>query len=479
VDARVLVLAPDAPVHVPAAADKLNAGLMKTMNGKSSSIPNAPGIYHFPISENGNKKRVHLRIDADGSGVLLINASQIYHLNPSAARMAYLLLEGKSDRAVIRDISHVFDVKPKTAKGDLEGFKSNFLSIISPNENLCPVCDLEIDVLTPFSRHPSAPYRMDLALTYRCNNRCIHCYNQPDRIREELGNTQWKSVLDTTWNLGIPHVVFTGGEPTIIPFLPELVRYAENLGLITGLNTNGRKLSEKDFIDELVDAGLDHVQITLESHDEAIHDQIVAREGAWRETIQGIKNALGSDLFIMTNTTMLQINSPFLAQTLEFLAEMGVPTIGLNGLIYSGRGKSVDQGISENDLPELLDIAKTHIAKTDQRLIWYTPTMYCHFNPVESGLGVKGCTAALYNMCIEPDGAVLPCQSYYQSLGNILVDDWDAIWNHQLAVALRERKFAPAECHFCDLFDTCGAGCPLYLRENNLTKPQPVNALPF
>jgi len=454
----------------------MNAG---EINMKGNSSPTPPGIYHYPIEDNGSKKRVYLRVENDGSGVLLINASQVYHLNPTASRMAYQILEGKQDNAVIRDLIHHFSVKPKTAQRDLEQFKTNFTPIISPHENVCPVCDLEVDILTPFSRHPSAPYRMDLALTYRCNNRCSHCYNQPDRIREELDLEQWKGVLQKVWDLGIPHVVFTGGEPTIISFLPDLIRHAENLGLITGLNTNGRRLSDQDFVNELKSAGLDHVQITLESHDEKIHDQIVCAEGAWRETVQGLKHVLASDMFVMTNTTMLQSNSPQLAQTLDFLAKIRVPTIGLNGLIYSGKGATVGKGISENSLPDLLEIAKHHVAKTGQRLIWYTPTMYCHFNPIDSGLGVKGCTAALYNMCVEPDGAVLPCQSYYQSLGNITTDNWDAIWNHELAVTLRERKFAPKECHFCDLFDTCGGGCPLYLMENEEALPQPVIALPF
>ena len=476
----VPVPALDVPALVRAAGGKfLHAWITSEMNKKENSSHTPPDIYHYPITDNGSKKRVHLRVETDGSGVLLINASQVYHLNPTASRMAHQILEGKSDKAVIRDLVHHFSVKRETALHDLEQFKTNFTLIISPDKNICPVCDLEVDMLTPFSRQPSAPYRMDLALTYRCNNRCVHCYNQPNRIREELSLIQWKEVLQRVWDLGIPHVVFTGGEPTIISFLPDLIRHAENLGLITGLNTNGRRLCDLNFVDELKSAGLDHVQITLESHDETIHDQIVCAKGAWRETIQGIKNVMDSDLFVMTNTTMLQSNSPHLAETLKFLAELRVPTIGLNGLIYSGRGATVGQGISEEMLPDLLEIAKRHIAETGQRLIWYTPTMYCHFNPVESGVGVKGCTAALYNMCVEPDGAVLPCQSYYQSLGNITTDDWDAIWNHELAIALRERKLAPKECHFCDLFDTCGGGCPLYSRENENALPEPVNALPF
>ncbi len=136
-------------------------------------------------------------------------------------------------------------------------------------------------------------------------------------------------------------------------------------------------------------------------------------------------------------------------------------TVGLNALIYSGRGASVGTGLSEKELEPLLTTAKQITQKYSQRLIWYTPTQYCNFDPVELGLGVKGCTAALYNMCIEPDGAVLPCQSYYQSLGNLLENDWDKIWNHDLAVSLRKRHNLPEKCNDCSLLSECGGGCPL------------------
>ncbi len=55
-----------------------------------------------------------------------------------------------------------------------------------------------------------------------------------------------------------------------------------------------------------MDAGLDHVQITVESHDPAIHDRMVHARGAWKQTIAGLRNALDTPLFVMTNTTMLQ-----------------------------------------------------------------------------------------------------------------------------------------------------------------------------
>jgi radical SAM protein with 4Fe4S-binding SPASM domain len=66
-------------------------------------------------------------------------------------------------------------------------------------------------------------------------------------------------------------------------------------------------------------------------------------------------------------------------------------------------------------------------------------------------------------MAVEPDGSVLPCQSYYESLGNILKDPWDGIWDHDLCRRIRERKYLPEDCRDCELSDVCGGGCPLSL----------------
>jgi len=421
-----------------------------------------PGLHHYQREIDGYKTRLHLRIDPDGNGTLIINANRVIHLNPSAALMAYLSLEGLSKAKAIESIRSQFRVSKAEATNDFSLFISDFGEIIQPDT--CPVCALDnIEVTIPFSSRPTAPYRMDLAVTYRCNNDCSHCYNDRPRDFPEISTGEWKQILDKLWKLGIPHIVFTGGEPTLREDLPELVAYAESKGQITGLNTNGRRLSDENYVIELIKSGLDHVQITVESHYSGIHDQMVSRNGAWSQTIQGLKNVLDTPLYVMTNTTMLKENSCDLGDTLDFFADVGVPTIGLNALIYSGKGLSVGTGLDESDLPPLLVTARNKTTKNNQRLIWYTPTQYCHFDPAQLELGVKGCTAALYNMCIEPNGGVIPCQSYYQQLGNILSSPWDRIWNHNVSIALRERKYIADECKECILLPECGGGCPLVL----------------
>jgi radical SAM protein with 4Fe4S-binding SPASM domain len=436
-----------------------------------------PGIHHFQRQKGDEKTRIHLRLEADGYGLLLVNASRAYQLNPTAAQMAYLALNDTPHKQAAGEIQSQFHVSNTQAASDYETFLTQFQELIRP-DGACAICDLELETTTPFSARPSAPYRMDLAITYRCTNDCAHCYNERPRIREELTTQTWKTILERLWDIGIPHIVFTGGEPTLRPDLPELVAHAQKLGQITGINTNGRRLSNMDFVQRLVDAGLDHVQITLESHLADIHDSMVCSNGAWLDTTAGIHNVLATRLFVMTNTTLLKSNSPYLVETLQFLSQAGEPTVGLNALIYSGHGKDVGSGLAESSLPSLLEKARRFTDQHNQRLIWYTPTQYCHFDPVQMDLGVKGCTAALYNMCIEPDGSVIPCQSYYQPLGKILKDPWDSIWNHDLAISLRERRNLPQACQACSIVQECGGGCPL-ARQALSVVPQTVEPLEF
>jgi radical SAM protein with 4Fe4S-binding SPASM domain len=433
-----------------------------------------PGVRHYLREDGDSKNRLHLRVEADGHGLLLVNASRAFHLNPSATFMADLALREMAADQAVRAITRQFKVSTAQARQDYAAFLCQFSELIDP-DGACPICDLELETTAPFSARPSAPYRMDLALTYRCNNDCAHCYNARPRNYPELTTEQWKTTLSKLWDIGIPHIVFTGGEPTLRADLPELIAHAEKLGQITGINTNGRKLKDPDYLQRLVDAGLDHAQITFESHRPEIHDAMVNHRGAWEETLAGLKNALAGKLFVMTNTTLLQANAPYLEEQLEYMAELGIPTIGLNALIYSGRGANVGTGISEADLQPLLEIARRLTTQHSQRLIWYTPTQYCHFDPIQMELGVKGCTAALYNMCIEPDGSVIPCQSYYQSLGNFLEAPWESIWDHPLAIDLRERKSAPVACQTCSLLPECGGGCPL---ARQTATPVPVPAAP-
>lgn len=449
----------------PEVADNMDWKDLFTNWFEPRKISASPLMTTYKITQGDFRRHIHLRSDADGTGTLFIDANTVYHLNPIAAIFARGLLEERSDAAIIDQVITKFATGRADVQADLNEFKPTFDTLMY-DTGICPIHSLDLDLTNPFQTIPSAPYRMDMALTYRCNNDCAHCYNARERNFGEMSTEEWKTAIRKTHALGIPHVVFTGGEPTLREDLPELIKFAADLGLVTGLNTNARRLRDLRFAQLLADSGLDHIQITVESNDAEIHNRMV-RAKAFDQTIEGVRNALRTKLFVMTNTTMLQDNLASIPATLAFLAELGVPTIGLNALIYSGHGVSVGTGLRSDQLPEVLSVAVESTKRNGQRLIWYTPTQYCGFDPQSLDLGIKGCTAALYNMCLEPNGDVLPCQSYYTPVGNFLRDPWETIWRHPLSVSLRERADLPKKCSDCALLVECGGGCPLENQQKN------------
>jgi len=427
--------------------------------------PLTKGLYQYRTAPDAEEQfRLHLRVEEDGFGTLVINAAKVLHLNQTAAEMAKLLVEETPPEDAAKIIARRYHVKRKQALEDYVDLREKVF-LLSRTDEVCPITYLNVERIDPFQTPASAPYRMDLALTYRCNNKCGHCYVGRSPDFPELSLEEWKQVIDRCWEVGIPHITFTGGEATLVPYLRELVEYAEDVGLVTGLLTNGRRLSDRAFLDGLLEAGLDHIQITIESHDEAVHDQMVCAEGAWRETVEGIKNSVDADVYLMTNTTLTDLNSAQIEETIDFIAGLGVPTVACNGLIYAGKGRDVGIGIPEADLEPIMERVAERAEDLELRLIWYTPTRYCEFNPLEHDLGVKGCSAARYNMAVEPNGDVLPCQSYFQSMGNMLTDSWEDIWDSALARYIRDRDWLEERCKECPDMEVCGGGCPLYAQE--------------
>jgi radical SAM protein with 4Fe4S-binding SPASM domain len=408
---------------------------------------------------DGTVYRMHLRVEGDGSGVLVINAAKVLHLNQTGVEYVKLMIDGLEDLGVVKTMASRYRVGKKQAEEDFKAFKEKILCLVKSDE-VCPVESLEFSRIQPFSMPVSAPYRMDLALTHRCDLNCGHCYAGGPREMKELDTAAWKKVLEKLFSVGIPHVCFTGGEATLRDDLPDLIARAEDLGLVTGLLTNGCRLADPEFVKRLIAEGLDHVQITIESGDKAIHNEMVKGEGFDR-TKKGIENALGQGLYTVTNTTITRKNIAGLTEIVRFLHQLGVQRFAMNGVICSGRGAANPDLIPAPEMEEALDRVVETASELGMNFIWYTPTRYCEFDPVAHGLGMKRCTAGHFNMCIEPDGSVIPCQSCFEPVGNILHDEWEKIWNAPRLSDLRERGWVDEECRNCDQLEICGGGCPL------------------
>jgi radical SAM protein with 4Fe4S-binding SPASM domain len=423
------------------------------------------GRYSYRGKDKFTGMSLQLRVEQDGQGVMVINGNAVIHLNQTATTFAYFFMQGLSRDEVLKKIRRMYRVSHEKAKDDYDKLVYA-ISTLAQTHKVDPVSFLEIEKEEPFTHQYSAPLRMDLALTFKCQNDCVHCYAGGPHESPELTTAQWQTVIDKLSDIGVFIFTFTGGEPTQRADLPALIQYAQKKGIVTGLITNGRRLKDETYVKALEDAGLDFIQVTLESHKPQVHDSITGSKGSWKETVAGIKNAAQSQMYVSTNTTLNKQNEADFLTTIDFVKGLDVNAFGCNSLIYSGKAPAASQefALTTEELKTLLPKIREKANLFGLKFLWYTPTQYCNFDPVQLGLGIKACTAAMINACVGPNGDVYPCQSYFESLGNILTDSWEKIWKNPLATKLRSRGSVEEKCTDCDQLDVCGGGCPLELQ---------------
>jgi radical SAM protein with 4Fe4S-binding SPASM domain len=423
-----------------------------------------PDLYTYPFTDpQGYIRRIHLRIEEGGQGVLFLDVTDAIQLNQTAALIAGWALDGLPKKTATRRLKQMFGGHPRIVR-DVEGVYGLIHHLTK--ESGCPTCGVDfLEQKALFSTRARAPYKADIALTYGCNNSCSHCYNAPTHMgMASLAVDDWKQVFGILKQKGVPHIIFTGGEATLHPDLPELVRFVDGQGQVAGLNSNGRRFSQMSFVETMRKAGLNHLQITLASHIARVHDEING-VSAFSQTVKGIENSLAGGIHTITNTTIMQKNRGHVEEIIDFLFALGIRTFAMNGMIYSGGGYCDPNAIPEEELPSILIRIRDRARERQMKFLWYTPTEYCRMNPVELEIGAKRCNAAEYSICVEPNGDVLPCQSFYVSAGNILRDSWEQIWNGELFRSFRDRENdprwagLPEKCWECPDLPLCGGGC--------------------
>ena len=373
---------------------------MNILNQIFSKVTPLPvGTHHMQAMQDEKPYRLHLRLQKDGSGLLILNAATVMQLNPTAAECAFHFIKGSSPEEAAKQISARYRVDRKTALADFNNFADRIHDLIS-TPDLDPASFLDFERVQPHST--DSTLRLDCALTYKLPANNHTEYAPVKRVDRELTTQEWQTILDKAWQAGIPHIIFTGGEATLREDLPQLIAHAEKNGQVCGLLTDGLKLANKEYLELLLQTGLDHVMVILQP------DQ----PRSW----EAIEIIIPQDLFLTVHLTLNKENVSEAKNIMQKLAELGVENISLS--------------TSESDLlDDLLELQGT-ANSLGLAIRWDLPVPYSASHPIAfetvdeeipDGAGKTW-------MYVEPDGDVLPAQGEADKiLGNFLKDTWESI----------------------------------------------------
>lgn len=169
------------------------------------------------------------------------------------------------------------------------------------------------------------PIQCEINLTYRCNIRCIHCYNK-DRSTEINRYEAYKIIFDN-YKRGARFLTITGGEPTLYSDLADVIYFAKKIGYkFILLNTNGILLSDYNLAKKLYESGLNIVKISIHSYKEHVHNNIVGCL-AYDRVIKAIENSIRVGFYVEANSVVTALNYKDLPGLTDFLTkEFGIST---------------------------------------------------------------------------------------------------------------------------------------------------------
>ena len=157
-----------------------------------------------------------------------------------------------------------------------------------------------------------------IQVTRLCNQKCRICSNPEREATLSIGDA--KGMVDDFVARGYDGIILTGGEPTMVPYLPDLIAYAKAKGIHARLITNGQRLADLGLMREYAASGLDHLHVSLLSPDPAVQDFLTCTEGSLGRGLKTLENAGIAGVNVDVNTPI----NHYTAAHLEALVRMVV-----------------------------------------------------------------------------------------------------------------------------------------------------------
>lgn len=328
----------------------------------------------------------------------------------------------------------------------------------------------------------SNPLALIAEVTHRCPLHCVYCSNplQMAGKDSELSSEEWSRVLGEAGRLGMLHAHFTGGEPLARADLIDLVAAARAAGLYTNLITSGVGLNE-DRLEQLVEAGLDHIQISFQdSREEAANWVAGAKAHAHKV---GLSRAIRKHKIAFTvNLVVHRQNLDHLGEMIGFIEQLNPDRVEIAHAQYYGWALANRAALLPT--PEQVEKAVLTVAEAEKRLAGrmridsVVPDYYAKYP--------KACMGGWGQrlMLINPSGKVLPCHAAEilpgMTFENVRERPLQWIWQESASFQrFRGEEWMPEPCRSCERRgeDFGGCRCQAFLLAGDASATDPACSL--
>ena len=255
------------------------------------------------------------------------------------------------------------------------------------------------------------PLSVHLELTYRCNWRCVFCYNPRHFDRAGLSGDEWIAVLDDLRILGTLNITFTGGEPMAHPEIMRILRAARERAFVVRLFTNAT-LIDDGAADELASLNLLAVEVSIHGATAEVHDRATARAGSFDATFAAIDRLISRGVAVVAKMPLTRLNEHQFDDVIALAASRALPL-------------QLDPHITPRDDGDLSPLSFAPSAETIRRaLAISTPEV------MERVMGGANCGLGRITLAVDPEGNVYPCMQWrHRALGNVRTTPLRELWH--------------------------------------------------